>query len=314
MKEDIILKTVESLLVKSEKVLIIGTAITAIAILVAERFLPAPGMFRDDIPSITLFLLSVFVLSFFARERMITELAKWRNLGLQAVYHNRSDPGQFSAYIDLLNGAESDLFVVGITLRDIRAQMPILIEKGKRACSVEFLMMNPRYWRNSDPILDPVAAAAGDTLKADFQLAISQIRILAMSMAGAQAKIEVRFYHQAPTLSLTAVDAAGVTGKMRIEMIPHNSTRHGYFRPMFDLQRAGEKDLFSQFHRHYRALWEDSLAYLRVHDSKVWVNSALDQELSGLLDLPTDWLPQDLSAPGDTVNLIEPSLILNEGG
>ncbi len=288
------LKRIETWIIKGEQIVVIGTALLALALLIADRFPSLSGMFQEDLPSLTLFLLSIFVLSFFARERMLGEIAKWRALGLQAVYHGRNDPDQFPAYMDLLNHAKRDLFIVGITLKDLRSQMPLLVEKGRQACSIEFLMMDPHYWKNRDPILDPVAAALGENLKADFQLAVAQTRVLAINLANKQGRLDVRFYQQSPTLSLIAVDARSAQARMRIELTPHNSPRHGFFRPLLDIQRAGERDLFGQFHQHYRALWDDSLPYLSVHDSKVWVNLELDQEISGQLDLPADWLPAGL--------------------
>ncbi len=290
------MKKVEELLHVGERVVIVGASFIAIVLLVAERIPGFSGMFRENIPSFTLFLLSVFVLSFFARERMLTEVAQWRALGLRAVYHNRNDAGQFPVYIDLLNSVQNDLLVVGITLHDVRSQTPLFIEKGRQACYIKLLLMNPRYWKNADPILDPVAAAMGNTLKADFQQALSHIRSLALSMANVQAKLEVRFYHQAPTLSLTVADGDSAAGKMRVELTPHNSSRHGYFRPMLDLQRVGEKDLFSHFYQHYRDLWDNAPTYIRVQDSKVWIDPELDEEISRMLDLPVDWLPQELRA------------------
>ncbi len=291
------MKKIQSLLLLGEKVVIIGTSILAILLLVAERFPPLSGLFREDVPSVTLFLLSIFVLSFFAREQILTEAEKWKSLGMQAIYQNRNDPAQFASYVGLMEGVKNNLFIVGITLKDVpRTQLPLFLEKGKKGCSVELLMLNPRFWKNNDPILDPVAAATNCDLKADFQLAISHIRPLVMSAAGQRAKIEVRFYHQAPSLSLTIADGDSHTGRMRVELTPHNSPQHGYFRPMLDLQPMGGHDLFSQFYKHYRALWENSLPYLRVQDSKVWINRELDKEISKVLDLPPDWLPQELQA------------------
>jgi len=297
---------IKSVLKQSERIVLIGVVLgsilVAIFVLVIEPFTGWFPELNKYVPAITLILLSSFILFYFARERMLSEYAdyiRWRALGIRTIYRNRTDTAQFDAYIQLLNSVEKDLFIVGITLKDTpRAHMPLLLKKAKQGCSLAFLMLSPKYWKNEDPILDPVAAAVAADLRPNFQMAITTIRALAMSMVEMRAKTEVRFYHQAPTLSLTVVDGNSGFGKMRVELTPHNSPQYGYFRPMLDLEHTASDDLFSQFYQHYRALWDGSPIYLEIRDSRIWVNQALDEEVSSELDLPSDWLPKELQAPG----------------
>ena len=156
-------------------------------------------------------------------------------------------------------------------------------------------MLSPEYWQNNDPILDPIAAATMGTLRPDFQIAIAHIRALALDMARARAKFEVKFYRQAPTLSLTIVDGQLSKAKMRVELTPHNKPQDEKFRPMLVLRSSSENDLLSQFYKCYLALWEKSECYLKIQDSKVVTNTALDKKISGMLDLGIDWLPDELT-------------------
>ena len=284
------------LLRKSERVVLVGVAVGAIFIalfvLVVEPLTGWLPALHDYVPTITLVLLSSFVLYYFGREQFMVEYTRWKALGIRSVYRSRTDNDQFDEYMRLLSGAEKDLFIVGITLKDLSLDhAPLLLDKARRGCTIRLLMLSPRYWRNQEPILDPVAAAIPADLGPNFQLAIAHIRALAMSMAEAKARMEVRFYHQAPTLSLTIVDGDSASGRMRVELTPHNAPGLDYFRPMLDLERAGSADLCRQFYQQYCALWDIAEPYLAVKDATIQINLAIDQELSAELDLPADWLP-----------------------
>jgi hypothetical protein len=238
---------------------------------------------------------------FMRREQMLIDYAKWQELGIKAIYRSRSDPDQGEAYERVLKTARSEIFVVGITLKDLAAgQGDKLLEKAKHGCAIKLLMLSPEYWQNTNPVLDPVAAANMISLRPDFQIAIAHIRTSAMEMARAHASFEVKFYRQAPTLSLTIVDGASSRAKMRVELTPHNK-RHEKFRPILDLRQSGGKDLLSQFYSCYLLLWESAVSYLEVQNSKVKVDSALDVKVSQMLDLGADWLPDELKIPTDAV-------------
>lgn len=292
----------QTLLRRSEQVVVIGVAagaiIVAVLVLVVD---PLTGWFpalHNFVPGITLILLSSFVIYYFARERFMGEFVRWKALGIRAIYRRRSDENQFDEYMQLLNNVQHNLFIVGITLKDVpRHHMSLLLDKASRGCVIELLMLSPEYWRNANPVLDPVAAAVATDLRPDFQLAISNIRALAMSMAERKGRMEVRFYHQAPTLSLTVVDGNAGTGRMRVELTPHNIPTCEQFRPMLDLEAAGDTDLFGQFYQRYRSLWDTSEPYLAVVDSKVWADKTIDREILSEIDLPDGWLPKDLEAP-----------------
>jgi hypothetical protein len=304
--------------VKPDVVFAIVSLVVAFLVFIADLLnIPLPPWLSGRVPAATLLLLSTFVIAYFAherrlsehmeqtneqikrideREKMLVEYMAWKALGIQATYVSRQDTAQLDAYLQLLNDIRKHLFIVGITLKDVpHDHTPLLRLKAGMGCPLEFLMLAPEYWKNRDPVLDPVSAAMGGDLKQAFHQSITNLRALAKGVAKTGGKMEVRFYHQAPTLSLTAVDGGTHSGKMRVELTPHNSTGPDleYFRPMLDLRRAGGGDLFSQFYDHYRALWDDSQAYIRVQDSRVWVNQTLDSEISGpdMLGLSLNWLP-----------------------
>jgi hypothetical protein len=284
---------------RSEKIILIALAVGAIVIaaivLIVEPLTGWLPEIHDFVPGITLVLLSSFVLYYFARERILADYSRWKGLGIRAIYRRRTDENQFDEYMNLLHGVQRDLFIVGITLKDVpRHHMSLLLETAGRGCSVELLMLSPEYWRNADPVLDPVAAAVSSDLRPDFQVAIANIRALAMSMVEKKGRMEVRFYRQAPTLSLTIVDGGTASGRMRVELTPHNTPQCEQFRPMLDLECNGDSDLFGQFHQRYRSLWDASPRYLEVKDSRIRVDKALDKEISDALGLPANWLPKDL--------------------
>lgn len=291
----------QAFLRKSEKSLLMALAVGAIllaAFVVIVEPLTGwlPGI-HAFVPGITLVLLSTFVLYFFARERMLQDYTRWQGLGIRAIYRSRNDKDQYDEYMQLLQGAEKELFIVGITLKDLsRDHAPLLREKARKGCSIRLLLLSPRYWANSEPVLDPVAAAMSADLAPNFLLAVANLRALAMGMAEVSGKMEVRFYHQAPTLSLTMVDGDTRSARMRVELTPHNTPDCDYFRPMLDLHHSGGSDLCGQFYQRYRALWDASERYLAVSNSRVWVDSALDAEIMEELGLPDDWLPASLQA------------------
>jgi|GEM_PF-5432845 len=269
--------------------------LVSIGIIIIEPIIGWPGGLREHIPAISLFLLSSFALYYLQREQVVSDYEQWKDLGIEAIYSTRLESGQAESYMRLLKSIRSEIFVVGITLKDVpRDHGALLLEKGKRGRSIRLLMLSPEYWRNSDPVLDPVAAATQGNLRPDFQIAISHIRALALDMARARATFEIKFYNQAPTLSLTIVDGQTNKAKMRVELTPHNRPQEEKFRPMLVLRRSTENDLFGQFYKCYLALWEKSQLYLKIHDSKVIMDPLLDKKISEMLDLGTDWLPDEL--------------------
>lgn len=292
-------------------VFLVACLIVSGIILIIEPIIGWPKALHEHIPAITLFLLSSFAIYYMKSEQVLADYAKWKELGIKAVYRSRSDSDQGEAYSRMLKTARSEIFVVGITLKDLpQLHGSLLVEKGKKGCSIKLLILSPEYWQNDNPILDPVAAAMatmgklGNGLRPDFQIAIAHIRVLAMDMARAHSDFEVRFYRQAPTLSLTIVDGESSRAKMRVELTPHNRPGDEQFRPILDLRQSSGRDLLTQFYKSYLALWSHALSYLDVQGSRVRLDQALDNEISEMLDLGTDWLPDELKAAASEVRKI----------
>ena len=104
-------------------------------------------------------------------------------------------------------------------------------------------MLSPKFRENTNPILDPVAWAAGpDALKNNFNTAIANMRFLARNLrdqshtSGRGGKLTVRFYTNTPTVSLTVKDAETTHGKMHVEIVPHQIPQ-GPFRPILNIER-----------------------------------------------------------------------------
>jgi hypothetical protein len=282
----------------------IAFLIVSLAVVILEPLLGWPASLQEHVPGISLFLLSTFALYYVQREQVITEYLRWKDFGIEAIYSTRLDSGQAESYRHLLQSIRKEIFIVGITLKDVpRDHGALLFDKGKNGRAIKLLMLSPEYWRNDDPVLDPVAAATQGNLRPDFQIAISHIRALALDMARAGVDFEVKFYRQAPTLSLTIVDGQEPGAKMRVELTPHNRPQEEKFRPMLVLRRSSESDLFSQFYKCYLALWQKSQAYIRIVDSKVMTDAALDKKISDILDLGFDWLPDELKPPETPVGI-----------
>lgn len=291
---------------------------------------------KDHLPAVILILLATYILFFLlGYERRIQEMKstvddckvlveqsragiaehirKWEGLGITEIYLGRHDYRQKQQYDALLKNASHDLFIVGVTLRDLtREERPLLHEKAITGCSVRLLMLTPTRWMNQQPVLDPVEPA---DLKAHFTDSLRNIRKLASAVAKKNENVksrgrgttwglrpvkklggyalEVRFYDQSPALSLVAADADMESGRMRVEFTPHNEVDKGeYFRPMMDLIPKGD-GLFRQFCMHYSGLWEKSQAYICVSGSKIYRNSTLDDEVSDLLGLEKKWVPDE---------------------
>lgn len=287
-----------SLLREIDRYLLIAIATACLllcaTIIVLEPIVGWPASLREHIPEIALFLLASFIAYYMRREQVLRDYAKWKELGIKGVYRSRSDPDQGEAYLRMMKTARTEIFVVGITLKDLaRENGGLLLQKAKSGLSIKLLMLSPEYWKNDNPILDPIAAAAMTNLRPDFQIAIAHIRALAMEMARVHAKFEVKFYRQAPTLSLTMIDGASSRAKMRVELTPHNRLDEK-FRPMLDLRQSGGKDLLTQFYSSYLALWATATGYLEVQGSKIKPALELDAQVSKMLDLGADWLPEEL--------------------
>lgn len=247
-----------------------------------------------------------------ARAGIAEHLRRWDKLGITEIYRSREDPGQKEVYMKLLQMANTDLLIVGVTLKDIIGeQRTTFIEKASNGCKIRLLLLTPKRWRNVEPVLDPIEAA---DLKQHFITSFQNIRRLALAIAkkppektrsrrGTRPPInvsayafEVRFYDQAPTLSLSVADAGLDSGRMRVEFTPHNETdKKGFtsFRPMMDLVPKND-GLFSQFYSHYNSLWEASPVYLGVTGTKIHRLSQMDDFLSKELGLKENWVQKEL--------------------
>lgn len=246
---------------------------------------------QDHAPMITVILLSLYVLAYL--EQGETKRDRMRQLGIKNIFRDRLDEGQMASYQALLATAAHELFIVGITLKDLsREQGKHLRDRAAVGCTIELLMLSPKFRSNKNPILDPVAHAETQDLTSAFNSAISKIRKLADDISKTKnGKLTVRFYETAPTLSLTVKDGRHPRGRMHLEIIPHQISS-APFRPIMDISKDGEDELFSDIYKRYRALWDESLVYIEVDSLKspsITVNSVLDHEISKWLGLEPKW-------------------------
>ncbi len=240
-----------------------------------------------DVPLITLLLLSLYVLASMQHDRAQPHLTRAADLGIKNIYKSRVDEGQMASYLELLQGAKKELFIVGITLKDVGAdQFDHLVERASSGCQVDLLMLSPKFRANKDPILDPVARR---DLTPNFCLAIEKIRGLAKAIREKEGRLTVKFYETAPTVSLTVRDGNSQRGRMHIEVIPHQTG--AIFRPILDVAKEGKDEIFSEFYGRYRALWKDSREYISVDPkwSDIRVNEKLDHDVSEWLSINPDW-------------------------
>ena len=308
--------------------LAIVALVISLAVVIGE-WLGLSYTLREHLPAGILVLLATYVLFFlFGYERRIDSITKGMAdckhvvelsragmsehaqkldaLGVAQLYPGRNAPGQIDNFNRTLASATKELFIVGITLKDLtRNQRPLLLQKALEGCSVQLLMLTPARWPNRDPVLDPIET--GD-LKDHFTSAIRNIRDLANELTasapsrqsdhhtqnthGHRVLFEVRFYNQAPALSMAVADGTTKGAQMRVEFTPHNETDQGdFFRPMMDLVPA-EKGLLRHFYANYKGLWEkckDS-AYIVVRGNQVCRSAILDTMIHGELGLSEDWI------------------------
>lgn len=308
---------------------IVAFIAAALALIIPEWAITR--VFHEHIPTFVLILLASYILVFIfgyeskmskmtstvndlkdfveqSRAGMSEHIRRWEGLGIIEIYKSRNDYWQREAYNSLMQQAASNLFIVGVTLKDLtRNEKPTLIAKASNGCSVRLLMLTPERWGNINPILDPVEP--GD-LKDHFVSAIRNIRRIAVSVANKnsgppkkgvkrvndlqllkkaeQISFEIRFYDQAPSASLTIADMYSDSGRMRVEFTPHNETDlNQYFRPMLDLVPK-PNGLFQEFFLHYDGLWKKSTAYICIVGSVLYVNNEIDDKISKILGLPED--------------------------
>jgi len=287
----------QSWLRKAEDIVLWAVALCSILILVADIILPESWkhLVAEQAPVLTLLLLSLFVLAYLRHTRLRSRLDNALRLGVKEIYLSRYDEEQIKAYRELLNGAERELFIVGVTLRDLsREQSQHICDRIKQGCNVDLLMLSPRFWENKDPILDPVAHALGAfALKSNFYTSIVNIRLLAKQIRSGRygGKFTVRFYSNVPTVSLTVQDGETARARMHVEVLPHQ-VPVSPFRPIMNIEKTGDDGLFKEFYDRYRQLWDDSEIYIEVcreFNSGMKVARNLDAEICTLLALPANW-------------------------
>lgn len=245
-----------------------------------------------DVPLITLLLLSLYILISLQHDHPQQHLSRAADLGIKNIYKSRDDEGQMASYLDLVQGAKRELFIVGITLKDMSAaQFERVVDRASAGCQIDLLMLSPSLRRNIDPILDPVA---NRDLTPYFCIAIAGIRRLAKTIRRRNGRLTVKFYTTAPTVSLTIRDGNSPRGRMHIEVIPHQ-TSGAIFRPILEVSKEGRDEIFTEFYERYRALWADSREYIRVDPkwSDIKVDEKLDQDVSAWLSINPDWRSND---------------------
>ena len=272
----------------------IVAGVLSIAILIFDVFLPEhlKSSLTSRAPMITLLLLSLYVLTSFEHAHPQVLLSRALDLGIKNIYRNREDGVQRTSYYHILESARQELFIVGITLKNLtEEQFRRLVERANAGCEIHLLMLSPKFRANKNPILDPVAFVEGRDLTPHFMIAIRNIRTLAKAIHNTRGRLAVRFYSTSPTISLTISDGATPRGKMHIEIVPHQISADP-FRPILEISKEGREEIFTEFFDRYKALWNESKIYIQVDQSQ-WrdmnVNIPLDQEVSNWLSLDQNW-------------------------
>ncbi len=252
-------------------------------VLAPERF--KLGL-RENAPLVILALLSLYILAYLEQDGPKRNLLA--ELGIENIFRSRKEQGQIGSYQNLLASAKVTLFIVGITVRDIsHDEDGYLRAKAAEGCRIDLLMLHPKFSKNINPILDPVAHAENHDLTHAFAEAMVRVRALAEDVSKTTGTLTVKFYDTAPTLSLTVKDGDTHDGQMHVEIVPHQVRRRATFRPILDLRKYGEREIFSEIYQRYRALWDASCLYIQADSKGIKLNSSLDQEISRDLNIRT---------------------------
>lgn len=291
----------EPLVTRIEDTVVWLLAWCAIAVVIADILLPhsLQEKITPHVPLATLFILSLFAIAFLRHSHAQTRLAHAHRLGLKDIYASRYEEDQIGSFRELLTHAKHELLIVGITLRQItKEHADDLRKRAAKGCTIDLLMLSPKFRENTDPVLDPVAHVSGPQfLRNNFCEAILSIRNLAIlirdanATQGSDGKFTVRFYSTVPTVSLVAQDGGTGHGRMHVEVVPHQR-RTPPFRPVLSIQDVGEGGLFKGFYDSFRSLRNDSIPYIEVGQDLpdgMRVNDVLDANVSAWLGIPTNW-------------------------
>ena len=209
---------------------------------------------------------------------------KIHSVGITDFFINRETGDQLNSFSMMINNAKSEIFIVGVTLNEVPSNnRSIFVKKALNKCKLEFLMLNPIYFKNEFPKIDPTTT---HDLKGPFSHAIKSFRRLAVDIAKStndkDIRFEVKFYDQSPTMSLVFCDKM----EMHVELSPHNKDLlDAKFRPLFKIKKITENDLFESFYDNYRDLWEhhDITSYIKLEGSKIILTG--DNEISEMLNI-----------------------------
>ena len=252
----------------AHKILAASAICLAVGVLAGEHLVRASdaATYKENFPEVTLILAALIMLQVMRKERKSLDSER---LGISAIYKDRQDTEQLRTYHALTREFNKSLFLVGFTLKDTLTDdfRQCVAKKchDRKHMHIRLLMLSPEFHRNVDPVLNPLAADE-NALFNDYQLSLTNIESLAKEIHKTNASLEVRFYREAPTLSLTIADDR----KMRVEMAPHNVSDLDPFRPMMDLTSKG--DLFKEFTERYDRLWDDpsTVIYFRVDHGQLY--------------------------------------------
>lgn len=254
----------------------------AIGIELWEIFKFKPDL-KESAPLVILGLLSLYVLAYL--EEQGPRRDRLAELGIENIFRVRADLGQDISYRSLLESAKRNLFIVGVTLNDVsRLYGGELRRRASDGCTIDLLLLHPKFRENKDPILDPVAHAERRALRDAFAQAIATIRSIAADVSLTPGTLSVRFYETSPSVGLTIADGHNAHGRMHMEIVPHQIPGDS-FRPILVLTKDGREEMFSEIHRRYRELWKVSKEYLCVGPSGEKINENLDQQISEWLGI-----------------------------
>ena len=123
--------------------ILLAVSLIAIAAVVADIVAPeaAKDAIRQHVPYVTLILLSLYVISYL--EDHDPKPDRLAEFGIANIYRGRLDEGEMASYQRLLSSAQKELFIVGITLKDVsQDHNRQLLDRASAGCRIRTHLIN----------------------------------------------------------------------------------------------------------------------------------------------------------------------------
>lgn len=234
------------------------------ALIIVIAFL---GLFQ--VLPVTFEQLVLLLLGFLAIDAVVERTIFFRHLREEVTrsrerkfLESRDDPS-YADFKEYCSGAQ-EIFVCGLSLGYVATQAQFFFEERiTNGCKFGLIIINPNI---SDEALSLIADHDERARDPRFlQLLRSEIQASIDIMDGLRnvpnrtGHLEVRAAKGLPVFTITMVNPAQDTGKMRIELRPYK--RNQGVRPYFELKRQNREDQYWYdffFLHYYRKLWDDS--------------------------------------------------------